>query len=129
METTFNANSAEQAAMQYAQTQNLPIGAKIEVNDIHDTPHHFRVERSTRSHGMLDGGGVRLRRIMPPLRGGGMPQDGADENVVYNRDHILHARTKAQAALLFASEANLPPGACVSVESEDGGKTFFRTPQ
>ena len=121
METTFNSTSPEQAAMQYAQTHNLPIGSKIEVNDIDDNPHHFRVERSVRSHGMLDGGGVRLRRIMP--------QDGVNENTVYNTDHILHARTKAQAALLFSKEANLPPGACVSVESEEGGKTFFRTPQ
>ena len=90
-----------------------------------DKPHFFLVERSARSAGMLDGGGIRVRSVLPPLRGG----DRANLAGPSQGDHILHARTQAQAALLFAKEANLPPGAYVSVESADGQKTFFHTPQ
>ena len=123
MDHVFNASSPTQAAVRYAQENNLPIGAKLEIHDLDDTPHHFIIERSARSAGMLDGGGVRVRRVPPPLRGGGAEQaHGQDENIV-------HARAMPQAALLFAKEANLPPGAYVSVEDADGTKNYFRTPQ
>ena len=125
MESVYNSTSPTQAAIAYAHEQNLPIGARLEVRDMDDKPHFFLVERSARSAGMLDGGGIRVRSVLPPLRGG----DRAEPAGPSQGDHILHARTQAQAALLFAKEANLPPGAYVSVESADGQKTFFHTPQ
>ena len=125
-ETVYNSSSPTQAAVAYARAHNLPIGARLEVRDVEDQPHFFLVERSARSTGMLDGGGIRVRSALPPLRGGdraAVPAGPAQG------EHILHARTQAQAALLFAKEANLPPGAYVSVESQDGQKTYFHTPQ
>ena len=76
----------------------------------------------------LDGGGVMVRSVLPPLRGGGGEYQ-EDPHGVAGGEHILHARTQAQAALLFAKEANLPPGSYVSVEAQDGRKTFFHTPE
>ena len=132
MDEVLNSSSPSQAAIHYAQAQGLPIGAKLEIRDVDDTPHYFVVERSARSTGMLDGGGVRVRRVPPPLRGGAAAEaEEAEEAAfsIHGKDHILHARTMPQAALLFAKEANLPPGAYVSVENADGTKNYFRTPQ
>ena len=134
MDEVLNSSSPSQAAIRYAQAQGLPIGSKLEIRDVDDTPHYFVVERSSRSTGMLDGGGVRVRRVPPPLRGGAAEEgeeDKAGEAAfsIHGKDHILHARTMPQAALLFAKEANLPPGAYVSVENTDGTKNYFRTPQ
>ena len=122
MDSVHNSASPTEAAITYARENNLPIGARLEVRDMDDHPHYFLVERSARSAGMLDGGGIRVRNVLPPLRGGDMAGP-------YQGENILHARTQAQAALLFAKEANLPPGAYVSVESPDGQKTFFHTPE
>ena len=70
MDSVHNSSSPTQAAITYAREQNLPIGARLEVRDMDDKPHFFLVERSARSAGMLDGGGIRVRSVLPPLRGG-----------------------------------------------------------
>jgi hypothetical protein len=116
-----HSTSTKQAALRYATEHALPIDATVEIRDLHDRAHTFRVERSVRSQGMLDGGGIKLREIMPPLRGGGQAAE--------KRDHILDARTPAQAALLYAHEAELPPGTHVRVEAQPGQVQFFRIPQ
>jgi hypothetical protein len=118
--TIVHGTSTKDAALRYAHEQALPINATVEVRDINDRPHTFQVERSIRSQGLLDGGGIRMREILPPLRGGGQAK---------KKDHIMHARTPAQAALLFAHEADLPPGTHLSVESQPGQKQFFQTPK
>ena len=120
--TIVNSTSTEQAALQYAREHALPIDATVEVRDMNDRPRTYRVERSNRSQGMLDGGGMRMREIMPPLRGGGnAPQ-------TQPRDHIIHARTPEQAALLYAHEANVPPGTHVRVETRPGMVQYYQTP-
>ena len=53
-----HSTSTKEAALRYAQENALPINATIEVRDMNDRPHTYRVERSFRSQGMLDGGGV-----------------------------------------------------------------------
>lgn len=114
------------AALTFAERDNLPMGARIEVRDMDDRPVNFIVERSNRSQGMLDGGRAQVRRVPPPLRGGGAAAD-ADED---EADHIVHARTMAQAALLYAKEAGLTPGSYVRVEHPQNGQgVYFRTPQ
>ena len=118
--TIMHSTSTKEAALRYAQENALPINATIEVRDMNDRPHTYRVERSFRSQGMLDGGGVRMREILPPLRGGG---------IAAKEDHIMHARTPSQAALLFAHEADLPPGTHLRVESQPGQVQFFQTPK
>ena len=118
--TIVNSSSTKEAALEYARTHTLPINATVEVRDMNDKLHTYRVERSVRSQGMLDGGGIRMREVLPPLRGGGMPS---------KTDHIMHARTPQQAALLFAQEADLPPGTHLRVEAQPGQVQFFRTPK
>jgi hypothetical protein len=123
--TTYSI-SPERAAIQYAQDQALPIGTKMEVRDLNDVAHRFIVERSSLSRGMLDGGGIRIRSLPPLLRGGG--QDPGTPHGAEPTDNIVHARTQAQAALLFAAEAKLSPGSYVSVQAPNGKTTFFQTP-
>lgn len=118
--TIVHSTSTKEAALQFAHEHALPINATVEVRDLNDRPHTYRVERSVRSRGMLDGGGMRMREILPPLRGGG---------TAAKEDHIVHARTPAQAALLFAHEADLPPGTHLRVETQPGQVQFFQTPQ
>jgi hypothetical protein len=117
--TIVHSHSTKQAALTYAKEHALPIDAILEVRDLNDRAHTFRVERSSRSQGMLDGGSIRMREIMPPLRGGG---------IAPKKDHIVDARNPAQAALLYAHEADLPPGSHVSVDIAPGQVQFFRIP-
>lgn len=122
--TIVHSHSSKAAALSYAEKNMLPIDALVEVRDLNDKPHTYRVERSIRSQGMLDGGAIQMREVLPPLRGGGVGGGAAAQ-----RDHILDARSPEQAALLFAHEADLPPGSHVRVEAAPGQVQFFRIPE
>ncbi len=112
--TIVYGESPLEVAFKYAQEHNLPIGSKVSVVESTGKSVDFTVKRSNRSKYMLDGGDVQL--VKTPLTGGG----GLENGEVLERDHIIHAQNPAQAAMLFAAEANLPGGSYVRVSTQDG---------
>ena len=113
-----------QVAFQYANEHNLPIGSKVNVVEPTGNSIDFTVKRSNRSKHMMDGGDLQL--VKTPLTGGGSLENGE----VLERDHIIHAQNPAQAAMLFAAEADLPGGSYVRVSTQDGKHyQHYMTPQ
>ena len=122
--TIVYGDSPLQVAFQYANENNLPIGSKVSVVASTGKSVDFTVRRSNRSKHMMDGGDVQL--VKTPLTGGGSLENGE----VLERDHIIHAQNPAQAAMLFAAEANLPGGSYVRVSTQDGQHyQHYMTPQ
>ena len=111
--TVIHGESPLQVAFEYTREHNLPIGSNVEVTDSSGKTINFTVRRSARSRHMLGGGEVQLVRT--PLTGGGASPDD-----ILETDHIVHAENPAQAAMLFAAEANLPPSSYVRVSTQDG---------
>lgn len=111
--TIVHGESPLDVAFEYAKHNHLPIGSRVEVVDAAGKALNFTVKRSSLSSRMMDGGDVQL--VKTPLTGGG----GAAEDAL-ERDHIIHAQSPAQAAMLFAREANLPGNSYVRVSTQDG---------
>ena len=119
--TIVHSDSPLAAAFEYARVNHLPIGSTVDVVDPEGKSVQYTVKRSSLSKHMLDGGDVQL--VKKPLTGGGHPDD------ILEQDHIVHAQNPAQAAMLFAAEANLPPNTYVRVSTQDQQKyQFYRTP-
>ena len=126
--TVLHGETPLQVAFNYAQQQQLPLGAQVEVTDINGQPKNFTVVRSELSRQMRNGGELQLAETPPQLLTGGGSAD--DSHDILERNFIIHASSPSEAALLFAAEARLPELSHVRVSSMDGkNHQYYRTPE
>lgn len=123
--TVVHGETPLHVAFDYAQKQQLPLGAQVEVTDLNGQPKNFTVVRSELSRHMNHGGELQLAETPSQmLTGGGSEVDALERN------YVIHASSPAEAALLFAAEARLPELSHVRVSSIDGkNHQYYRTPE